>query len=252
MRTGWPARHPSPKKSPGPSIATTASLPVLRQHRQLDAATLECRDVLAAVALREHGLAAPDAGGASSRPPAESRNAWALNAGNGRRAAGGGASTFHPRDQPAKLQRPRPRSSIGEPRDRHAACCSAQRTTLVGSMMPAWTRSLYWPVCGVEAGVVPCIVADLHRRRRAPSSPGVRGDPAHRAPAPRGGRCRRPIALGRRCNRQLSPAPPDACSRATPPPRDDAPRPPPWSRASRPRRAPSSLSSRSRSRRRPG
>src|SRR5439155_13385401 len=29
MRTGWPARHPSPKKSPGPSIATTASLPVL-------------------------------------------------------------------------------------------------------------------------------------------------------------------------------------------------------------------------------
>ena len=28
MRTGWPARQPSPKKSPGPSIATTASLPV--------------------------------------------------------------------------------------------------------------------------------------------------------------------------------------------------------------------------------
>ena len=28
MRTGWPARHPSPKNSPGPSIATTASLPV--------------------------------------------------------------------------------------------------------------------------------------------------------------------------------------------------------------------------------
>ena len=28
IRTGWPARHPSPKKSPGPSIATTASLPV--------------------------------------------------------------------------------------------------------------------------------------------------------------------------------------------------------------------------------
>ena len=28
MRSGWPARHPSPKKSPGPSMATTASLPV--------------------------------------------------------------------------------------------------------------------------------------------------------------------------------------------------------------------------------
>ena len=28
MRSGWPAMHPSPKKSPGPSIATTASLPV--------------------------------------------------------------------------------------------------------------------------------------------------------------------------------------------------------------------------------
>jgi hypothetical protein len=25
--TGWPARHPSPKKSPGPSIPTTASFP---------------------------------------------------------------------------------------------------------------------------------------------------------------------------------------------------------------------------------
>ena len=28
MRSGWPARHPSPKKSPGPSMATTASFPV--------------------------------------------------------------------------------------------------------------------------------------------------------------------------------------------------------------------------------
>ena len=28
MRTGWPARHPSPRKSPGPRMATTASLPV--------------------------------------------------------------------------------------------------------------------------------------------------------------------------------------------------------------------------------
>jgi hypothetical protein len=29
IRTSWPARQPSPKKSPGPSIATTASLPDL-------------------------------------------------------------------------------------------------------------------------------------------------------------------------------------------------------------------------------
>src|ERR1700687_2346711 len=28
MQMDWPARHPSPKKSPGPSMATTASLPV--------------------------------------------------------------------------------------------------------------------------------------------------------------------------------------------------------------------------------
>ena len=27
-RSGWPAKHPSPKKSPGPSMATTASFPI--------------------------------------------------------------------------------------------------------------------------------------------------------------------------------------------------------------------------------
>ena len=27
MRTGWPARHPSPKKSPGPNKAITPSFP---------------------------------------------------------------------------------------------------------------------------------------------------------------------------------------------------------------------------------
>lgn len=27
MRTAWPARQPSPKESPGPSMATTACLP---------------------------------------------------------------------------------------------------------------------------------------------------------------------------------------------------------------------------------
>ena len=29
IRTGWPASAPSPTKSPGPNVATTASLPVL-------------------------------------------------------------------------------------------------------------------------------------------------------------------------------------------------------------------------------
>jgi len=27
IRAGWPARHPSPKKSPGPSMATTPDFP---------------------------------------------------------------------------------------------------------------------------------------------------------------------------------------------------------------------------------
>ena len=31
----WPARHPSPKKSPGPSIATMASLPVFDSTESL-------------------------------------------------------------------------------------------------------------------------------------------------------------------------------------------------------------------------
>ena len=35
IRTGWPARHPSPKKSPGPSIATTASLPAFESTDSL-------------------------------------------------------------------------------------------------------------------------------------------------------------------------------------------------------------------------
>src|SRR5438045_2887450 len=34
-RRGCPARHPSPKKSPGPSIATTASLPLFESTDSL-------------------------------------------------------------------------------------------------------------------------------------------------------------------------------------------------------------------------
>ena len=37
MRTGCPARAPSPKKSPGPSIATVASLPAWEMTRSLTA-----------------------------------------------------------------------------------------------------------------------------------------------------------------------------------------------------------------------
>jgi hypothetical protein len=35
IRTGCPARHPSPKKSPGPSMATTASFPALESTDSL-------------------------------------------------------------------------------------------------------------------------------------------------------------------------------------------------------------------------
>ena len=35
MRIGWPARQPFPKKSPGPSIAITASRPVLDRTESL-------------------------------------------------------------------------------------------------------------------------------------------------------------------------------------------------------------------------
>ena len=59
MRTGWPARHPSPKKSPGPSIATTASLPVFESTDSFTPPVLDVHDALAAVALREDRLVSP-------------------------------------------------------------------------------------------------------------------------------------------------------------------------------------------------
>ena len=59
IRTGWPARHPSPKKSPGPSIATTASRPVFDSTDSLTPPDLNVQDVVAGVALREDGLASP-------------------------------------------------------------------------------------------------------------------------------------------------------------------------------------------------
>ena len=81
IRTGWPARQPSPKKSPGPSIATTASLPAFDSTDSLtppDWMYMTC----------SHG--SPCVKIVSPRPvlddvlatPAESRNACALNTGH--------------------------------------------------------------------------------------------------------------------------------------------------------------------------
>ncbi len=56
-RTRCPARHPSPKKSPGARTATTASLPSLGEHRELHRALLHLHDTCRGVALREDHLA---------------------------------------------------------------------------------------------------------------------------------------------------------------------------------------------------
>jgi hypothetical protein len=50
MQTDWPARHPSPKKSPGPRIATTAGL---IHHSKLHAAVLNVHDGFGGITLRE-------------------------------------------------------------------------------------------------------------------------------------------------------------------------------------------------------
>jgi hypothetical protein len=59
-----------------------------------------------------------------------------------------------------------------------AACCKALRVTIAGSMMPATTRSSYWPVRGVKAYGA-ALVADVVHHDGA-FRPGVRGDLAHR------------------------------------------------------------------------
>ena len=66
MQMDWPARHPSPKKSPGPRIATTASLPELIDHRKLHAAFLNVHDVLRGIALREDGFFSSELGNFSA------------------------------------------------------------------------------------------------------------------------------------------------------------------------------------------
>jgi hypothetical protein len=54
MRTGCPARHPSPKKSPFPKIATTASFP-RGEDRQPHLPSLNVKNSVCRIALREDG-----------------------------------------------------------------------------------------------------------------------------------------------------------------------------------------------------
>src|SRR4026209_1380727 len=80
MRRDWPARHPSPKKSPGPSIATTASLPVFESTesftppRWMYSTLLQGSPCLKMTSAARYSTIV-------RATPAESRNAWALNVG---------------------------------------------------------------------------------------------------------------------------------------------------------------------------
>jgi hypothetical protein len=56
MRSGWALRHPSPRKSPGPKIAMTASLPTSETTLRLHLAFLDIEDGVRPVALRENHL----------------------------------------------------------------------------------------------------------------------------------------------------------------------------------------------------
>ena len=56
MQTDWPARHPSPKKSPGPRIATTACFAGLIHDSKLHAAFLNVHHIFRGITLGEHGL----------------------------------------------------------------------------------------------------------------------------------------------------------------------------------------------------
>jgi hypothetical protein len=56
IHTGCPARHPSPAKSPGPRMATTASFPCRGRDRQLDAALQDIENRACGVTLREKSV----------------------------------------------------------------------------------------------------------------------------------------------------------------------------------------------------
>ena len=59
-----------------------------------------------------------------------------------------------------------------------AAFCSAERTTLVGSITPAVTRSSYCSVCALKPFFVLHVLHALHDNRAL--VPGVDRDPPHR------------------------------------------------------------------------
>ena len=82
MRTGCPARHPSPKKSPGPSIATTASRPVFESTESFTppfwmySTCSQGSPWVKMTSARRYSTI-------FLATPAESRKAWALNVPSG-------------------------------------------------------------------------------------------------------------------------------------------------------------------------
>ena len=55
MRNGWPARHPSPKNSPSPRMATIASLPSLGCYGELHLASSQVEHGIRRISLPEDG-----------------------------------------------------------------------------------------------------------------------------------------------------------------------------------------------------
>jgi hypothetical protein len=56
MGSGWPFRHPSPKKWPGPRIATTGFLALLRNDREFDLAVLNVKNRVRDLSLRKDNI----------------------------------------------------------------------------------------------------------------------------------------------------------------------------------------------------
>src|SRR6476619_5322026 len=65
-RSSSPAKHPSPKKSPLPKSATTASFPCSEDDGLFDLAALNVENGIRTIALPEHNLTLSVIGNASS------------------------------------------------------------------------------------------------------------------------------------------------------------------------------------------
>src|SRR6186713_329249 len=78
MRIGWPARQPSPKKSPGPSMAITASRPVFDSTESLTSPSWMYITSVAGSPW-EKITRRPGYFAITRLTPDESRNSWALN-----------------------------------------------------------------------------------------------------------------------------------------------------------------------------